>query len=451
MKKSRMRLMAIVSMASSLMLTIAACGPGASTASQTKLGDVSKDVASAGKVTLVVWDQNTDGGMPQAQKELNAEFQKKYPNVTIKRNSQSFSDLKTTLKLALSSNNPPDVVQANQGYPDMGAFIQAGMIRPVDDYAKLYDWSSYYPSKLLKLNSFSKDGKTWQGKSLYGISQTGELVGVYYNKTLMNQLGLKPPTTITELQSEMAVAKKAGIQPLSFGDLDKYPGIHLFGFVQSAMAGSTYVNDLVKGSSGSWTSSATVKAATTIQNWVEKGYITQDANGVSADSAASDFTSGKALFNVNGTWQQQTYAAAMGNTNVGFVTMDTKDGKPSAMGGEGLAWAITSKSKHPDVAAAYIDFVNTSHAAQVLLKTGNLPSVLPSSYEPEKSTLAASIATQYRKVQKADGVVPYLDYTTSTFYDTLTAGMQNLIARQSTPTEFTGELQKDYASFLDKQ
>ena len=46
-------------------------------------------------------------------------------------------------------------------------------------------------------------------------------------------------------------------------------------------------------------------------------------------------------------------------------------------GGQGLAWAITSVSKHPDVAAAYIDFITNANAAQVLIDTGNLPAVLP--------------------------------------------------------------------------
>jgi raffinose/stachyose/melibiose transport system substrate-binding protein len=71
-------------------------------------------------VTLTVWDQNTDGGISKAQEQLNAEFHQKYPNVTIQRTVELFNDLKTTLKLALSSNTPPDVVQANQGYPEYG-------------------------------------------------------------------------------------------------------------------------------------------------------------------------------------------------------------------------------------------------------------------------------------------------------------------------------------------
>jgi len=154
-----------------------------------------------------------------------------------------------------------------------------------------------------------------------------------------------------------------------------------------------------------------------------------------------------ALFTLTGTWLQQTMQDDLG-PNAGFTTLTSTDGQPATTGGQGLAWAITSKSAHPDVAAAYVDFITNAKAAQTLLDTGNLPTVLPADYQPQPGTVAADIATQYRDVQKANGEVPYLDYSTPTFYDTITAGMQELIGGQSDPQQFVDTLQKDYAAFL---
>jgi raffinose/stachyose/melibiose transport system substrate-binding protein len=438
--------------AAATLLTASACAPGPSgggaPAAPTK--QVSKDIAAAGPVTLAVWDQNTDGGMVKAQEQLNAEFQKMYPNVTIKRTVESFSDLKSTLKLALSSNTPPDVVQANQGYPDMGAFVAAGMLRPMNDYAELYGWNTYYPESLLKQNSFSSDGKTWQGDTLFGVSQTGEVVGIYYNRQKLASLGLPAPTTLGELDAAMAAAKAKGMLPMAFGNLDKSPGIHLFGVVQAAVAGAPAVKNLVSGRDGAWTDPASRKAAEQIAKWSAEGYLTPGTNGVSRDDAVATFGKGGALFTLTGTWLQQPLQDALGD-DVGFTTLTSDDGKPATTGGQGLAWAITSKSAHPDVAAAYIDFVTNAKAAQVLLDSGNLPTVLPAGYEPKAGTLAADIATRYRETQKADGVVPYLDYTTPTFYDTITTGMQELLGGQTDPQQFVDALQKDYATFLKNQ
>ncbi|HEV7812068.1 MAG TPA: extracellular solute-binding protein [Leifsonia sp.] len=447
MKKTR-KIPLLVGVAAALALGLAACAPGSggSTANQT-LGPVSKNVGSD-KITLTVWDQNTDGGIDTAQKELNTAFEKKYPNVTIKRVSRSFTDLKTTLKLALSGSNPPDVVQANQGYPDMGAFVKAGLLRPVDDYADLYGWKSYYPSSLLKLNSFSEDGKTWQGDKLYGVSQTGEVVGVFYNRDILKKLGVEAPTTLKALSDDMAKAKAAGILPLSYGDVEKSPGIHLYGVVQGALAGQKAVNDLVTSASGAWTDPANVQAAKTIQDWQNNGYLTPGANGVSRDAAVASFGKGGAAFLLTGTWYQATLEEALGKSGVGFTALKP-DGAdtPVTTGGEGLAWALTSKTKHADAAAAYVNFVTDKSASQTLVKTGNLPTVVPDDDKPAAGTLAADITSQYKTISSGNGIVPYLDYTTSTFYDTLSAAMQDLVAGKVTPEQFTQTLQDDYTKF----
>ena len=136
-----MKIKAIAALA--LAALAAGCGaaPGANNAAQKKNAKPAKtatgkpDVAKAGNVTLTVWDQEVRGGQNAEITQLNKAFQAKYPNVKIKRVARSFSDLQTTLKLAVSGPNAPDVVEANQGRPIMGALGTAGLLRPITDYA----------------------------------------------------------------------------------------------------------------------------------------------------------------------------------------------------------------------------------------------------------------------------------------------------------------------------
>ena len=298
-------------------LAATACAPpGGSTtdepAASTSASPVSKDISGVGDVTLTVWDQNTDTGINDAQEELNKQFQQKYPNVKIERVSRSFSDLKTTLKLALTSKNPPDVVQANQGYPDMGSFVSGGLLRPEDDYAKLYGWDTYYPEQQLNINKFSADGKDWQSGNLYGVSQTGEIVGVYYNRKILKDLNLEVPQTITEFEAMLPTIKDSGMLPIAYGDVEKSPGIHIYGITQGAIAGEQAVTELVTGRSGAWTDEPSVKAAQTIQDWATKGYITEGANGISRDVALAEFGKGKAAFVITGTWEQPKVIKSLG-------------------------------------------------------------------------------------------------------------------------------------------
>ena len=116
-----------------------------------------------------------------------------------------------------------------------------------------------------------------------------------------------------------------------------------------------------------------------------------------------------------------------------------------ALGGESLPFAITSKSKNPDVAAAYIDFLTNSNAAKVLVRTGNLPA-MPTDAAP---TIPAGqdVFKAWSALSESDGLVPYLDYSTPQFYDQITASVQQLMANRETPEQFTSGLQDDYAKF----
>ena len=100
------------------------------------------------------------------------------------------------------------------------------------------------------------------------------------------------------------------------------------------------------------------------------------------------------------------------------------------------------------MAAAYIDFITNAEGRQVLIDNGNLPAVPPADWAPKAGTLQADMANEWKRGQHRRGLVPYLDYATPTFYDTLSAAVQQLTAKKLTPQEFGEQLQKDYAAFL---
>src|SRR4029077_17374115 len=141
--------------------------------------------AKLAPVTLTVWDQEVRGGQNEAMKKLNADFQKKYPDITIKRVAKSFTDLQTTLKLAASGPNPPDVVEANNGYSAMGPLVKANLLMSLSKYARQYGWRGRYSAGILRMNQFTSDAKHFGVGNLYGLPMTGEVVGVYYNKNIL--------------------------------------------------------------------------------------------------------------------------------------------------------------------------------------------------------------------------------------------------------------------------
>ena len=433
---------------------VTACAPGSNSSTgastPTPGATVSTDAAGMGKVQLIVWDQEVRGGQAAQMSQLNKEFQAKYPNITIKRVSRSFDDLKTTLRLALSGNQPPDVVEANNGRSDMGSFVKAGQLRPLDAYAKAYSWDARYPESVRQYSSYSADGKTFGQGNLYGLPQVGEVVGIYYNAKKLAAAGVQPPKTWAEFETALAAVKAKGEVPMMFGNLDKWPAIHVFGTVQGRTTPADAVTQLAFGRKGaSWTTPENTKAAQTLVDWVDKGYFEPGFNGQGYDPAWQAFSKGKGAFLIAGTWLQADLQKAMG-ADVGFMLPpgQSADAKPVATGGTGLPFSVTSNSAHPDAAAAYINFITDAHAMQVLTQTGNLP-VADTAAQQVDGGLQKDVFTAFGTVVKGDGLLPYLDYATPTMYDTLGAGLQDLLAKKATPQEFLATLEKDYKTFAE--
>ena len=148
------------------LLAVAGCAPGGSADAPAATGGatsaaeekpVNTDPSSMGNVTLTVWDQEVRGGGNAQITKLNADFQKKYPNITIKRNSRSFDDLVKTLRLALSGNDAPEIVQANNTRSQMGEFVKAKQIIPLDPYMKAYGWDKRYSESIRSVVSYSPE------------------------------------------------------------------------------------------------------------------------------------------------------------------------------------------------------------------------------------------------------------------------------------------------------
>ncbi len=436
-------------LAAVLLFATVACAPGeeGGTGTETSADDVTTDIADLGEVTLTVWDQEVRGGQAEQIAALNEAFMAEYPNVTIDRTKRSFADLQRTLRNAITSEDAPDVVQANNGRTDMGAFVQNGLLQSLDGYAEAYGWTERFPASVRSLATYSDDGATFGEGSLYGLAQVGELVGVFYNKAKLTDLGLEVPQTTEEFEDALAAAADAGELPIQFGNLDGWPGIHDYGFVHNQFVPREEIRNLGFGRAGaSWTTEPNTEATTTFTDWVESDYFTPGFNGVGYDPAWQDFAKGEGVFLIAGTWLQADLDAAMGD-DVGFALPPVgATGERAVTGGTGLPFSITEASDNADVAAAYIDFITSDEAMQMIQDAGNLPVVGGS---PESADgVAADVLDAWTTAGEEDALVPYLDYATPDFYDLITAQVQELGNGSVSEEEFLQTLEGEYTSFV---
>jgi raffinose/stachyose/melibiose transport system substrate-binding protein len=442
------RILALLAVSS---LAVAGCTPGGKThAASAPPAPATTGVPDTGPIVLTVWDQES-GQVGKIWDQLNSEFEQQYPNVTVQRVKRDFGELKTLLKLAISGPHPPDVVEVNQGWPDMGQLVKAGLLLPLDNYASAYGWDERVSQGVRSVSSWSSDGSQFGSGSLFGYTSMGEIVGVYYNKRMLADLGLEVPTTLDEFEEDLAAAEQAGEIPIQFGNNDAFPGIHEFAVIQDRMASVQELSDFIfgsRGEQGSFDTPENVRAATTLQNWAKAGYFTPGFGGGNYQTAVNDFAAGEGLFMITGNWIVENLGAD--NTGFGFFVLPpTAVGQPPvSTGGAGFPLSIAASSKNPDAAAAYIDWMTSDHASQLLRPTGQIPlhtGAAATGVEP--GTVLADVVQAASDVTDSDGVVPYEDWATPTFYDTLTSAIQELMADRISPEEFVSKVQSDYADF----
>ncbi len=399
-------------------------------------------------ITLTEWDTETSAGPSGEMDALNKAFSEKYPNVTIKRTAKSFDDYVATIKLAASGSDAPDIYQGNEGYSVDAALVKAGLIVPLDDYAKTYGWESRFGSPAtLDVLRWSNDGTTWTKGPLWGIAQKAEVLGVFYNKAKFQELGLTIPTTFDEFQQTLAKATAGGVEPIQVGGLDGWPLGHVFMMLQALFEDPHKIADWTFAVPGAtFDDPGTQQAAQVMQDWAKKGYFAKGFGGIGQDNAAAKFAKGSGLYFLTGPWENGTFAP-MGS-NVGWFPLPGPTaGTPSpTTGALSIPYHISTKSKYPDVAAAYIDFITSSQAADTVASKGDLPAapLATASVVDPASSLAAIIAG-FNAKSSGGLLTPYLDWATPTMGDALFGGLQKLTAGKITPAEFTAEVQKDWS------
>lgn len=437
-----------VALAAIAALALAACAPGSSGDSGADEETPPGDDGAAGPRTLTVWDQEVRGGQDEQMSRLNEAFEEEH-GVEINRNSQSFDDLATTLRGALTGSEAPDVVQANNTRGDMGAFVSAGLLLDLSDYAAEYGWADRYDDAVLAMSSYSEDAAEFGSGNLYGLPQTGEVVGVFYSRDAATEHGIDVDALATweDFTDSLDTIAGDGGTPIMLGNLDGWPAAHVFGPVQGQYVDPEEIADLAMGNAGaSWQTDENLVAAAELQEWVTSGYFNEGPNGTDYDAAWADFAGGGAVYLIGGSWLAADLEEAMGE-DVGFFAPPAPEGRELATtGGTGLPFAITADSPNADLAAQYLDFITSDEAMEILAETGNMPVNRTGDLAPE-SGVNAEVFAAFGEVTTEGHLLPYLDWATPTMGDTIGAGLQDLIGEQTTPEAFLETLQADYGEF----
>ena len=448
-------------------IVAAACGgtPGsdnnggaqsASTVS-TSAADAGNPFAKYGNITINVWsaDNQNPGPMPVIQ-GLAKQFEAKYPNVKVNLTFKGFSDYIKVIKLALASDNAPDVAEGNQGWQIDGALVKSKLILPLTDELSSMHWSDWYTPDTFQQFQWSDDGSTFGSGTTYGVGQLGQSTGIFLNMKKLEAAGVDPTTWATwaDFQAGLKTlrAKLPADEPvINLGNKDGYEIVHAWGMIQGAYSKDPQaIRDWTFQKDGStFDTPENVQALTELQSWVKDGYFGKNYNAVGENDAAAAFAKGSGAIYMGGNWQAGVIKDGLGADAAFMDGPPGPSGKHIAIGATSLPWHISSKSKYPDVDAAFIDMlINGEGSAQMMYDQVQIPAV-QSAPQPTGDAFLGSVATGWQTLVKDGGLSLFPDWSSPSMYDTMGADFQQLAAGTMSPQDVAKSMQADWQKFHD--
>lgn len=397
-----------------------------------------EQVAELGDITLSVW---ADQGEQDFMEQFVPSYEETFPNVTVDIQYKSYNDLVATVLNAMNSSDAPDVTQGNQGWATDGALVKAGLIRPLDDVAAAYGYQDAAGDAISQL-MWSEDGSQFGSGTIFGMSPDNQMVGIFYNKAKLAQLGLEVPRTLSDLEAALAAGKGLGEAPLVLGNSDKASAMQTLSILQGALTDAGDTRAWILGEDGAdFAVDSNAEAIDTLAGWVADGYVSSGYDGTSPDDAAAAFAAGEGLFFIGGNWYAGTIAD--GDT-FGFASGLT-DGGNASSGSFGLNWHVGADSDATIAGLAFVGLINAAETAPTLAAVNRVP-IHPVDAGAQGS-IFGDLLTASEEQLSNDGALYWYDWATDTMYDVFTGGLQEVLAGRQDSAALLETVQANWEEF----
>jgi multiple sugar transport system substrate-binding protein len=299
---------------------------------------------------LTVWHYYTLDNQLKMLDEYATTFAETHPGVTVDYVYVPMDQMNSKLIAAAGARTGPDVVIAD-GF-NIGTLAGAGTLAPLDE-----QWNGYADK-----DRFAEGALKVVDGTVYGVQGHVNALALWYNQDILDEVGIAPPTSMSELEAALTAVTAAGHQ-----------GITLSGdpTIQGAFQAYSWLTDA--GFSYDSPQAAPAEAAfARVRGWIEKGYLSPQASTWDQNVPFSEFLAGNVAFAQNGNWQL-TSARTDASFRFGVVPLPLSDTGKIYLGGE--AESIGAFAKRPDLAWDYLQATYLSAQGQItaLEAVGSLP------------------------------------------------------------------------------
>ncbi len=401
MQKKRI-VKSILASSLALSLVLGGCSSGGSSSQGASGASVAESSASAGKTELTLW---TWSPIERTAKKMVADFEAKHPDIKINYSNYNYDpEYLAALSAGAAANNLPDIIGTQPGsltqqYRDY--------LVPLDSYAKKA-WGDNWTDKFYKIASSQiKLGNPSGDDNSYLLPIETQIINIYYNKTLFNQLGITVPKTYADLKAAAQKLKAAGKAPMFQGGADGWQNVNVYLMLVSQI--DTKVFDEAQAGTVKWTDEKLVRAMKNWKKLFDDGII--QAGALSAHSypdGVNALTSQNAGMIALGSWWPQEYTASNAAQTVkdwvfdDFYLPPVEDGltESQPIGGIDFGYAITKSCKNVDAAwtalqsfaaeegnQACVNDLNDLSAFKGIQPTGSIPDSIKTQVKDYSSKL----------------------------------------------------------------
>lgn len=312
--------------------------------------------------------------------ETIAQFEDANPGITIDYKQYSYNDYVTAIRTGLTSNGGPDVFQLQPGelVTNLGP-----LALPLDDHLAETGEASNINAE--GLSQLQLDG-VQVGLPAY-MSAAGL---VYYNASILDEVGLDVPTDFDEWKAACVTLAAAGYDCLAHGAKDAWVNTDVYlSLINSIEPGVVY--DAIEGNAD-WTDDSFIEAMDAWSELFTSGIVPSGATALAEyPDAFGAFLEKKAAFIALGTWNtpgtmtstgialsQETVTATIDSVYLSapFPAPVAGDAPTGLFGGPDNGWAVSSKSDAQDAALAFLDFLSLGGGQEIQASGGNIPAVL---------------------------------------------------------------------------
>ncbi len=293
---------------------------------------------SEGVVTLTFWDFHTQAEQ-EFFKDLVDEYNSMQNNVKIEYFAFNQSDYSTTkLPVAFANNEGPDIFMTSPG--DFQKYAEVGLLADLTPYFSEELKEDFVPSAL--------EAVTDSGKIL-ALPYEMELLGLYYNKTMLEEADVEVPETWDELRVAAEKLKTDKVAGLVL-PTDKGPYLNFVWYPFLWQKGGNVLNE-----EGTKSTFNTPEAAVALDYWgsfYQKGLAPSKLRY--APTEIANLGNETAAMQIVGTWAIPVIERDYSHVDIGVAPIPKpEDGKAATAAG-GWKLAANARGEHVEEAVKFI-------------------------------------------------------------------------------------------------